>query len=185
MKCVSAAVTACSLRGGIGKYEYRCNDCGHTGWSACDDIKSRWAQRHHEEARAQRQINPPMIMPGSVTFDDGIRGGSKQHVEIMQTLLKTNSILAEMPFKESNVNYTQLHDRVDLEPTVIRAMKKVCPLVFPEYTDMVSAREDVKQAQARLDRATATWKALGATPKKVKEKRKGERRQLGSRERRS
>lgn len=125
-------------------YEVRCHDCG--------------------------AVNPPLIANRhdrwhSPMFDAMIYGG---RVGGGKTAAAFAEIEKSFTNKESAMNYTLLHERINLDHTEIRALKKACPKVFPEYTDLQAAKDGLKRAQQHLDEKAAVWKALGAAPKKVK-----------------
>lgn len=43
----------------------------------------------------------------------------------------------------------------------IRAAKRCCAYLFPEYQELLTAKAELKQAQERYHKAKQAWQALG------------------------
>jgi hypothetical protein len=56
---------------------------------------------------------------------------------------------------------SNLHDQIELANRQIRHTKQSSPYLFPEYAELLEAKQAMKDAQERLKRAEAAWYSLG------------------------
>lgn len=160
---------------GKALYEVECGTCGFFAWTSHPNVAAMWEARHANPTPRSvvrtgvptptwRKLNEG-VTPGQIAYG-GAAGGGKTIRKLVEMMRETNDVLGDMKFDE--VHYTQLHERVRLEPIAIRALKRLAPHIFPEFTDLQAAQEELMRAWERVQRMETTWAALGAEPEAPK-----------------